>query len=186
MQYGLDLDDEECKHNRERFFELYHDLPKWHTKYKQMAHTLGKVIAPHGRERRLPDIYSVDDKQVQAAEREAINSPVQGFASDITLSAAIDIYNKYIKGKPFGNEIEIIITVHDAIFFEVDEDKVAKWIPIIKAEMEDHTRLKKWYGVDFKVPIVADVAVGKHWGYKVELEEEHYKDLTKLDLDSLQ
>jgi len=182
MKYGLDLTDEECKHHRERFFELYHDLPKWHEKYKYMAQQLGKVIAPHGRERRLPGIYSVDNHMIQAAEREAINSPVQGFASDITLSAAVDFYNKYIKGTPYGNEIEILITVHDAIFFEVDKDKFKKWIPIIKKEMEDLERLKEWYNVDFSVPLVADVEVGKHWGYVKEisldeLEEIEYEDL---------
>lgn len=185
MRYGLDLSDDECKHNRERFFELYSGLPNWHSRYKQMATMLGKVISPNGRERRLPDIYSVDDTQCQAAEREAINSPVQGFASDITLSSAIDIYNKYIKGTPIGNEIEIVITVHDAIFFEIDEDKLTKWIPIIKKEMEDKNRLKEWYGVDFTLPIIADIAVGKHWGYSKELNKEDLDDLTKLDLTQL-
>lgn len=185
LKYGLDLSDEECKHHRERFFELYHDLPKWHEKYKQMARKLGKVIAPNGRERRLPNIYSIDETQVQAAEREAINSPIQGFASDITLSAAVDIYNKYIKGKPYGNEIEIIITVHDAIFFEIDEDKLHKWIPILKKELEDVTRLKEWYNVDFNVPLVSDIELGRHWGDMIELTEEDYKDLSRIKLEDL-
>jgi len=185
MRYGLDLSDEECKHNRERFFELYAELPNWHSKYKQMALMLGKVVSPNGRERRLPNIYSIDDSQAQAAEREAINSPVQGFASDITLSSAVDIYNKYIKDKPLEYEIEIIITVHDAIFFEIDEDKLDKWIPIIKKEMEDKNRLKDWYGVDFTLPIIADIAIGKHWGYNQELTIEEIKNIKDFDLTQL-
>ncbi len=171
QKYGLDLTDEEAMLHREAFFQTYPDLIKWHSDARMMVRKLGKVIYPNGRERRLPDIKSTNKSAVQAAEREAINSPVQGFASDITILSAITIWNKYIKGVPIKDrEISIIATVHDAIMFEVDEDKWKKWARIVKTEMENIERLERVFNVKMSVPLIADCKVGNSWGYSEEVD----------------
>ena len=60
-------------------------------------------------------------------------------------------------------EARIVGTVHDSILIEVREDVVDKWVPIIKQTMEN-LPLKKKFGVELTVPIVADITVGTHFG----------------------
>lgn len=60
-------------------------------------------------------------------------------------------------------EAFMVGTLHDGIFFEVKEDKVDKWAPIIKETLET-LPLKKTFGTELSIPIVADVEWGQHWG----------------------
>jgi DNA polymerase I-like protein with 3'-5' exonuclease and polymerase domains len=61
------------------------------------------------------------------------------------------------------NEAAMVGTLHDAIFFEVREEKVHDYIPIIREVMEN-LPLRRTFGIELSVPIVADVEVGQHWG----------------------
>jgi DNA polymerase I-like protein with 3'-5' exonuclease and polymerase domains len=91
------------------------------------------------------------------AERQAINSPVQSCASDIVLFAMVKLH-------PLMNprEIAMVMTNHDSIRFEVKEDKVDYWSPLIKETMEN-LPLKKTFGCELTVPIVSEVEWGTHW-----------------------
>ena len=89
--YGVDLTDKEAEQWRQRFFQAYHELPKWHAKQRRIVKSLGQVRIPIGRLRRLPDIYSSDKSKVAEAERQSINSPVQGFGSDLTILGMSEI-----------------------------------------------------------------------------------------------
>jgi DNA polymerase-1 len=74
---------------------------------------------------------SSDFSVASAAEREAINVGVQSFASDITLSALIEMVN------PLNpDEARVVSTIHDSILLEVRDDKVDELIPVIKSIME--------------------------------------------------
>ena len=61
------------------------------------------------------------------------------------------------------DEARIVGTVHDSILFEIREDVVDKWVPVIRQTME-HLPLKKKFGVELTVPIKVDITVGTHWG----------------------
>jgi uracil-DNA glycosylase family 4 len=163
-KYGVRLTDDEAKLFRKRFFELYHDLPDWHNRMKKIVRQLGYVVSPIGRKRRLPDIYSTDEGVQAGAEREAINSPVQGFGSDYVLAAFISMFLIIMKEDPNFETIRPVGSVHDAQYYEIRNDKVNYWAPIIKKNFDDPTRLKEWFDYVPPLPITGDCKIGNHWG----------------------
>lgn len=156
--YGVIVSEEEAKMVRDRFFETFSHLLRWHQRQRRLVQQYGRVQSPIGRVRHLPDIYS-EDRDVQAeAERQAINSPVQSMASDMMLLSLIMLHEILPT-----DEAVIVGSVHDSLLFEVRDDKVSEWAPVIKHTME-HLPLKKKFGCELSVPIKADVTVGTHWG----------------------
>jgi DNA-directed DNA polymerase len=156
--YGLDLSQEEAEDFRNKFFEAYPTLPTWHKKNINFAQSYGYVESPIGRKRFLRDIWSDDWVKRSSAERQALNSAVQGFGSDCCISAMADIV--------FSDDLDhsrarIIGTVHDAILVEAEEDYAQEASEIIKKHMENPSILK---GIKMEVPLVADVEIGKGWG----------------------
>jgi len=157
--YGVDLTMEQADDFRNKYFKAYKGLVTWHKRQKELSKRLGYVRFPDGRIRRLPDINS-DNKGVRGeAERQAINSPVQGFASDITLLSMVRL-NKILDPA----EAQIVLSVHDALYFYIKDDCVSKLLPVIKSTMEDANAVLKTFGVDLTVPLVVDCKVGTHWG----------------------
>ena len=190
--YGVDLTDKEAEQWRERFFQAYHSLPKWHSKQRRIVQSMGQVRSPIGRLRRLPDIYSTDKSKRAEAERQSINSPVQGFGSDLTILGMSEIMGNaqyydpdYVLDK---DKFFVIGTVHDATLFEVRNDYLMEFCPKAKHILEHPKALEDVFHFDTDVPIVADVAVGKSWGAGIELhmeEGEDWKDQLKTYLDGL-
>ena len=190
--YGVDLTDKEAEQWRERFFQAYHSLPKWHSKQRRIVQSMGQVRSPIGRLRRLPDIYSTDKSKRAEAERQSINSPVQGFGSDLTILGMSEIMGNaqyydpdYVLDK---DKFFVIGTVHDATLFEVRNDYLMEVCPKAKHILEHPKALEDVFHFDTDVPIVADVAVGKSWGAGIELHMEEggdWKDQLKTYLDGL-
>lgn len=190
--YGVDLTDKEAEQWRERFFQAYHSLPKWHSKQRRIVQSMGQVRSPIGRLRRLPDIYSTDKSKKAEAERQSINSPVQGFGSDLTILGMSEIMGNaqyydpdYVLDK---DKFFVIGTVHDATLFEVRNDYLMEFCPRAKHILEHPKALEDVFHFDTDVPIVADVAVGKSWGAGIELHTEEggdWQDQLKTYLDGL-
>lgn len=190
--YGVDLTDKEAEQWRERFFQAYHSLPKWHSKQRRIVQSMGQVRSPIGRLRRLPDIYSTDKSKKAEAERQSINSPVQGFGSDLTILGMSEIMGNaqyydpdYVLDK---DKFHVIGTVHDATLFEVRNDYLMEFCPRAKHILEHPKALEDVFHFDTDVPIVADVAVGKSWGAGIELHMEEggdWQEQLKTYLDSL-
>jgi len=161
--YGVDLTMDEAVEFRNKYFIKYKGLLPWHKRQKDLAKRLGYVRFPSGRMRRLPDINS-DSKGVRGeAERQGINAPVQGFANEITLLSMVRL-NKILDPA----EAQIVLSVHDALYFYIKDDCVSKLLPVIKSTMEDADAVLKTFGVDLTVPLVVDCKIGTHWG---QLEE---------------
>lgn len=171
--YGAVFNEEEARGARKTYFDLYPKLLPWHAKQRRLVNEYGRVQSPLGRVRHLPDIYSPDQQVRNEAERQAINSPVQGFASDLAVLAMIEI-NTIFRRK--GIEGYCLGLVHDAINYEIRNDYLAQGLPIIKDTMEDMGLVYKKFGTVVDIPIVADVAVGSHWGEKLELTPEQVYD----------
>lgn len=191
--YGVDLTDKEAEQWRQRFFQAYHELPKWHAKQRRIVKSLGQVRSPIGRLRRLPDIYSSDKSKVAEAERQSINSPVQGFGSDLTILGMSEIMGNsqyydpdYVLDK---DKFYVIGTVHDATLFEVRNDYLMEFCPKAKHILEHPKALKEVFHFESPIPIVADVAVGKSWGAGKELAmdsgDDTWKQQIKEYLESL-
>lgn len=167
-KYDLRFSADEALEIRRAFFQQYGALPKWHAKQRRLAHKYKRVVSPLGRIRHLPDIDSPDRGVKSEAERQAINSPVQSFASDLTQLSMVQVNRKIAKK---GLEAYVIGTVHDSLLFEIRDDHVSDTLPLIKDSMEN-LPLKRLFDIEVDVPIVSDISVGRNWGECQELTPE--------------
>lgn len=174
--YGVVVTEEEAKAFRKAFFDEFPLLQRWHNKQRMMAHKYGRVESPIGRVRHLPDINSTDHKVVAEAERQAINSPVQSFASDMAVMALV-LIDKELKRR--GLKARSVGTVHDAINFECPEEELEEVVPLIKHYMEN-VPLEEWFGVHLDIPIIGDVKIGRRWGGADEVPNEVVTDPDKF------
>lgn len=171
-KYDLTFSEPEAQLVRKLFFEQFRGLFPWHARQRRLVEQYGRVQSPLGRIRHLPDIFSEEQSVRAEAERQAINSPVQSFASDMTMLSMLLINEQFKENNVKGY---VIGTVHDALLFEVKEDQLGVALPLIKDTME-HLPLKKKFGVTLDVPIIADLKVGSHWGGARELEPSEIYD----------
>lgn len=156
-KFELKVTESEAQEYRREFFRNFRSLAPWHGRQRKKAKMNGYVMSAIGRKRRLHDIESTNDGIRAEAERQAINSPVQSLASDMMLLAMIQLEKRLP-----GEEARLISTVHDSIIFEIREDKVDKWIPIIRDEMEN-VPLERLFDCILTIPIVVDIKVGDYW-----------------------
>lgn len=156
--YGLDLTQEDSEKIRAEFFKAYPRLLVWHEECKEFARQHGYIESPIGRKRWFDNINSYDFKKRSADERQAINSPVQGFGSDLCTSALAEIvFSKELDHTRFN----VLGSVHDAILFEIKDDYVEELVPKLQSIMENPPIVK---GLDVPIPLVADVEVSSCWG----------------------
>lgn len=156
--YGLNISLEESEKIRAGFFNAYPRLLVWHEECKEFARQHGYIESPIGRKRWFDNINGYDFKKRSADERASINTPVQGFASDICISALADIvFNKELDHTRFN----VLGSVHDAILIEVREDYADELSQYVKQTMEHPSIIE---GLDIPIPIVADVEIAQCWG----------------------
>ena len=156
--YGLDLTQEDSEKIRADFFNAYPRLLVWHEECKEFARQHGYIESPIGRKRWFDNINSYDFKKRSADERQAINSPVQGFGSDLCTSALAEIvFSKELDHTRFN----VLGSVHDAILFEIKDDYVEELVPKLQSIMENPPIVE---GLDVPIPLVADVEVSSCWG----------------------
>ena len=147
----LGISRQEARSYMDAYFNRYPNVLQFMTDIKTKATEQGYVETLLGRRLYLPEIKSSNAMRRKAAERVAINAPMQGTAADIIKVAMIGI-DKAI----FGDEnIKMIMQVHDELVFEVKSEKVDHYSQLIKAEMEKAIKLH--------VPLIADVGVGDNW-----------------------
>lgn len=165
-KYGIRLTDNEAKLYRERFFEKYSGLLEWHERSRNIVDKVGYVISPIGRKRRLPNIFSTEKEMIASAQREAINSPVQGFGSDYVLAGFIEmILERAPSIDPNWREsLKPVGSVHDAQYYYIRNDKIEFWAAHIKECFDDPGRLKRWFNYTPSLPITGDLKIGTHWG----------------------
>ena len=116
----------------------------------------GYVTTLLHRRRYLPDINSRNFNARSFAERTAMNSPIQGSAADIIKLAMVK-FAKSEAAKDF--DVELLLQIHDELIFDIPEDQVEAFIPIITEIMED--------ALDIGVPLKVDAGYGKDW-YEVK------------------
>ena len=162
--YGVHFTEQEAAKVHAAFFEMWGGIRDWHGRTVVRAHETGQVISPIGRVRRVPDVWDGNDKIAGAAERQAINSPVQGFASDIMQIAAACIEGTMVGVDPVP-EARLVATVHDSILVEVPVDDWEAVTARCKEVMEtDVPLVLENLGCQFDVPLIADADVGSRWG----------------------
>lgn len=163
--YGVILDDRQAQESRISFFETYTKLDKWHDRQRRFARMNGYVRSLSGRKRRLPDAQSPKDTPERAeALRQAINSPVQSFANELNLMAALQLRSEYGR-----NVVKLCGTVHDACLLRVREDKVVEVHDRMLEIMRGPDLLKE-FEIELNVPIEADAKIGP-WGSGVKVSK---------------
>ncbi len=154
---AVDIGFMEAKVFIEDYFLAFPGIKKYIDKTIKDTKKSGFVETMFNRKRYLPDVNSTTPMIKKAAERMAINTPIQGTAADILKLAMIEVYKK-IKDEV---DIKMLLQVHDELVFEVVEEKAEEYAKQIKEIMEKVIKLK--------VPIIADVKVGENWGEMSEL-----------------
>jgi DNA polymerase I len=143
---------QEAKKVIEDYYATYKGVRRYMEEVPVRAREHGYVRSIYGRIRPLPGIMDRNANIRKAAEREAINMPIQGTASDIVKIAMLKVDEEF---KRAGLESRLLMQVHDELLVEVPEKEVATVSEILKHEMES--------AVSLDVPLVADVGVGDNW-----------------------
>jgi DNA polymerase-1 len=177
--YGVRFSEAEARAYRKAYFELFPDLLRWHDRQRRLVQAYGQVQSPIGRIRHLPDINSPENGVRAEAERQAINSPVQGLASDMAVMG-MNLINERLEAEGLSDDAYCLGLVHDAVNFEARDEVVPLVLPIIKDSMEDMDNLRRKFGLHMTMPIIADLKVGRHWGDSIELQPEQVYDYPGL------
>jgi len=170
--YGVTVTDQQAQESREAFFALYKGLGPWHRRTKAYARRFGYIRSLSGRMRRLPEATKIarndqEKMKIGEAERQAVNSGVQGFASDLNLMVLIQLYEEFGPSiiRPVG-------TVHDAILAEVKNGHV-KQVARRMLEIMQRPSLFDDLEIKIRVPIRGEVKIGP-WSKGVDIE--HFQE----------
>lgn len=134
------------------YYKTYPRLKAYIQEQIEFAREHGYVETVSGRRRYLKDINSANAVVRGAAERNAVNAPIQGSAADIIKIAMINIHKRL---KTENWKSKMLLQVHDELVFDVHNSELEKIKPMIQHEMENAFKLE--------VPLVVDMGEGKNW-----------------------
>jgi DNA polymerase-1 len=148
----LGIDRKSAQEYIDRYFERYPQVKAYMDSTRNMAKTKGYVETLWGRRLYLPDINASKIPRQRAAERAAINAPLQGSAADIIKLAMIEI-DRWLSEEKIP--AKMIMQVHDELVFEVEKSAVDRVLVGIEKHMTGVAKLS--------VPLVVSVGVGEDW-----------------------
>lgn len=148
----LNIGRNEAKDYIDTYFARYPGVHTYMDNVRLEASEKGFVETLFGRRLYLPEINNSNGMRRQAAERTAINAPMQGTAADIIKKAMIDVDQWLIEN---NTDAKMIMQVHDELVFEVKENEVSEFSKEIARLMEQTTKLD--------VPLIVDVGTGDNW-----------------------
>jgi len=148
----LGIEQKEAKKFIDAYFAKYKGVRAWLDGVLEQARKEQRVSTLFGRTRPIPDINSKNANMRGFAERTATNTPLQGTAADLIKLAMIRLHDELHTRKL---KSRMTLQVHDELVFEVPLDEVETMRELVRDKMENVYELK--------VPIVADVGVGKNW-----------------------
>ncbi|MGI8773364.1 MAG: DNA polymerase I, partial [Acidobacteriaceae bacterium] len=149
---NLGIDQSEARLYIDTYFARYAGVREYITRVLEETRTTQQVRTMFGRVRPIPDIQSRNSNLRGFAERTAVNTPLQGTAADMIKLAMIRIDRRL---REEHLQTRMTLQVHDELLFDAPEDEVDRVRSMAQQEMENVVALK--------VPIVADVGVGKNW-----------------------
>ena len=152
LQQRLNIPRAEASELIENYFVKYPGVQDYIDRTIEFAREHGYVATQTGRRRYLRDINSKSRGVAQAAERLAMNSPIQGTAADILKIAMINVDRSLREG---GFQTKMILTVHDEIVFDLVTAEKEDVMPVIESAMSNT--------LPMRVPIVVEMGIGKNW-----------------------
>lgn len=151
QQLGINYNEaEEFIHT---YFERYSKVKEFLNFCKEGARKTGRAVTLTGRQRPIPEIHSKNPAIRSAAERLAINTPLQGTAADLIKMTMIQVAD-YLQKRPL--EEKMILQIHDELLFETPDEEAQRLAAKVKQIMEGVFTLK--------VPLIVDISIGKNWG----------------------
>lgn len=141
------------------YFEKYSTLAAWIDTTKSEAKRLGYTTTLFGRRRYFEGFSSPLPFIRAAAERMAVNAPIQGTQADLIKRAMVEA-DMYIDSKKLRQHVDLVLQVHDELVYEVDSAKATDVADAIKNIMEQVLPLERTEGI----PLTAAFAIGPHWG----------------------
>jgi DNA polymerase-1 len=155
LKQNLGSSREEASNFYQSYFETFTGLAQYLEKIKADAHTHGFTTTYFGRKRYFPGINSRLPHIAAAEERMAVNAPFQGTSADITKLAMVEV-EKELQKEELLDKVHILLTIHDELIYEAENEVVKKAIPVITRAMEGV--LKE------SVPITVNAKFGNNWG----------------------
>lgn len=152
LSQQTNLNRSESKELIDTYYERYPQLKQYISDQVNFARENGYVATVLGRRRYLKDINSQNAVVRGAAERNAVNAPIQGSAADIIKLAMIQIHQK-IKNENWQSKM--LLQVHDELVFDVLKSEKEGFEKMVKTEMEK--------AFDIGLPLVVDIGFGNHW-----------------------
>lgn len=134
------------------YFQRYPGVRTYVNACIAKARETGRAVTMTGRERLIPEITSQNGQLRNAAERLAVNTPLQGSAADLIKMAMITIDRQLIER---GLRSKMILQIHDELLFEVPDDELQQVTDLVKAGMEG--------AMSLRIPLTVDIKVGKNW-----------------------
>ncbi len=135
-----------------RYFNRFGAVKSFLDQLKEKCEASGETVTYHGRKRFLPDIHNSNRNIKSMAEREAINTPIQGTAADIIKLAMITIDKKM---RDDGMKSKMLLQVHDELIFDVVEEELETMKKLVRQHMENV--------VSLLVPLRVDMGLGVNW-----------------------
>jgi DNA polymerase-1 len=143
------------------YFANYPSVTEWLEHTRMHVREYGWVATFTGRRRHLPDVRAANRMLRQAAERMAVNMPIQGGAADIMKQAMIDC-DRALRER--GSTGRVLLQVHDELVIEVPRDDLTALVPLVRSAMSGACALV--------VPLVVDVKVGANWQEMTPVADE--------------
>ena len=135
-----------------RYFERYPEVTNYLEDCKALVRKRGYSETLTGRVPPIPEIHNKNPSIRAAAERLAVNTPLQGTAADLIKMAMIQIDREIREKKLMG---KMTLQIHDELIFEIPENELDSFKEIVKKNMENVLKLS--------VPLEVHIAVGKNW-----------------------
>ena len=152
LEQATDLSRQEAAQFISAYFEKYPKVQDYIETTKAQARKQGYVQTVMGRRRYIPEIKSINRQVSEAAERMAINMPVQGTSADIIKIASVNLHREMEKR---GLRSKMILQVHDELVFEVPPEEIDIMKELVSEIMPSALKLS--------VPLKIDIKVGKNW-----------------------
>ena len=157
LAQDLGISMNEAKMFIERYFTRFAHIKEFFDGVEESARELGYVTTLSGRRRPLPDMRSMSGQARALAERQAVNTLIQGSAADLIKFAMLSVFNdkelRRLKAR-------LLLQIHDELIVEVPEENAEAAAARLSALMMDTAS----WGIDLAVPLVADAGIGRNWG----------------------
>ena len=152
LSQNLGIDTTTAKNYIDTFMEKFPGVKRYIDSTIEFAEKHGYVETLFGRRRYIADINSTNKQTKAAAQRIAINTPIQGTSADIIKIAMIEIH-KMLKNKKMQSKM--ILQVHDELVFEAKQEEIEELIELAKEKMQN--------AVSLRIPLKVDIGIGRNW-----------------------